>query len=191
LTNAVPRGELCSYLRAAITEQRRIDATYASHEGSISSSQAAALSVETRPDKEADIKLILPPEPQPAKGGKFKPQRKHRHTTKVIFVVVESMSFPLMSQAVYLEKITGFLQSAKSTLPVIAVDIPATSLAQLSLHTAWVMDDEAWKAALAEPGFEDRKYAETIREAVRKTIKEENQYVLWLVGVREGKEGKV
>ena len=80
----VPRGELCSYLRAAITEQRRIDASYASLEGSISSSQAAALSVEARPDKDFDIRLILPPEPlQQVKGGKVKPNRKHRHTTKV------------------------------------------------------------------------------------------------------------
>lgn len=83
LTMSVPRNELCSYLRAAISEQRRIDATYASHEGSISSSQAAALSIEARPDKEADVRLVLPPEPQPGKGGKIKSgQRKHRHTTK-------------------------------------------------------------------------------------------------------------
>jgi len=83
LTLSVPRSELCSYLRAAISEQRRIDATYASHEGSISSSQAAALSIEARPDKEADVRLVLPPEPQPGKGGKIKSgQRKHRHTTK-------------------------------------------------------------------------------------------------------------
>jgi hypothetical protein len=53
------------------------------------------------------------------------------------------------------------------------------------------MDDESWKATLTDPSMNDRKYAESIREAVRKMIKEDGQYVFWLVGVREGKEGKV
>ena len=84
LTCAVPRGELCSYLRATIAEQRRIDATYASHEGSLSSSQAAAHAVEARPDRDYDIRLSLPAEPlQAVKGGKSKTNRKHRLPIKV------------------------------------------------------------------------------------------------------------
>jgi len=55
----------------------------------------------------------------------------------------------------------------------------------------WISDDEAWKATLAEHSMNDRKYAESIREAVRKIVKEDGHYVFWLVGVREGKEGKV
>ena len=43
--------------------------------------QAAAMSVELRPD--VDIKLILPPEPGTSKGTKGRPVRKHRHVTKV------------------------------------------------------------------------------------------------------------
>lgn len=79
--SVVPRNELCAYLRQAITEQRRIDASYASAEGSILLAQAAAMSVEPRAD--VDIKLILPPEPNTAKGTKGRPVRKHRHGTKV------------------------------------------------------------------------------------------------------------
>jgi hypothetical protein len=82
LTPSVPREELCAHLRAAIAEQKRIDATYASHEGSISSSQAAAMSIEARPAKAADIRLILPPDEFGPKG-KSRPVKKNRHTTKV------------------------------------------------------------------------------------------------------------
>lgn len=64
-------------------------------------------------------------------------------------------------------------------------------LAQLVLNSNWISDYEAWKSALMEHSMNDRKYAETIREAVRKIVKEDGQYVFWLVGVREGKEGKV
>jgi hypothetical protein len=64
-------------------------------------------------------------------------------------------------------------------------------LAQLVVNINWISDDEAWKATLAEHSMNDRKYAEFIREAVRKIVKEDVQYVFWLVGVREGKEGKV
>jgi translation initiation factor 2-alpha kinase 4 len=66
-----------------ITEQRRIDATYASMEGSISTSQAASLSVDPRLESKVDIRLILPPEPQFTKGTKGRPIRKFRHGTKV------------------------------------------------------------------------------------------------------------
>lgn len=90
-----------------------------------------------------------------------------------------------------MEKISGFLQSAGSTLPVIAVDLPSSMLAQLVLNINWISDDEAWKATLAEHSVNDRKYAESIREAARKKVKEDGQCVFWLVGVREGKEGKV
>lgn len=74
---------------------------------------------------------------------------------------------------------------------MIAVDLPSSTLAQLALNTTWITDDDAWKLSLAESAMHDRKYAETIRDAVKKIVKEDGQYVFWLVGVREGKEGKV
>ena len=93
----------------------------------------------------------------------------------------------LIKQFVFLDKIIAFLQSARSKLPVIAVDLPSSSLAHLALNPGWITDDEAWKQVLADPAVDDRKYAETIREAVRKIVKEESQSVIWLFGVREGK----
>jgi translation initiation factor 2-alpha kinase 4 len=92
---------------------------------------------------------------------------------------------------VYNGKIQDFLTSTRSTLPVIAVDVPASILAQLAINTSWITEDEAWKAVLTDPAIDDRKYAETVREGVRKLVKDENQNVIWLFGVREGKEGKV
>lgn len=64
-------------------------------------------------------------------------------------------------------------------------------LAQLALYTTWITDDDAWKSTLAESSLNDRKYAESIRDAVRKIVREDGQYVFWIVGVREGREGKV
>jgi len=90
-----------------------------------------------------------------------------------------------------LEKIAAFLQSIKSTLPVIAVDMPGSILAQLALQSSWIADDEAWRPILADPAITDRKYADTTREAVRKMVKEDGHDVFWLFGVREGREGKV
>jgi hypothetical protein len=55
----------------------------------------------------------------------------------------------------------------------------------------WITEDDAWKATLAESSINDRKYAESIRDAVRKIIQEDSQYIFWLFGVREGKGGKV
>jgi len=89
-----------------------------------------------------------------------------------------------------LEKIAAFLQSIKSTLPVIAVDMPGTILAQLALQSSWIADDEAWRPILTDSAMTDRKYADTIREAVRKIVKEDGHDVFWLFGVREGKVGR-
>lgn len=81
----VARTEICSWLRVAIADQRRVDAAYASAEGSIPSSQATALGIEALPH-DADIRLILPPEPvsRSRKVQREGPNRKHRHVTKVI-----------------------------------------------------------------------------------------------------------
>ena len=78
----VPRNELVSYLREKISEQRRIDASYAS----VDQTGGTAYSVPSSGDQKAgetEIKLVLPPEPNSAKNTKGRPVRKHRHTTKV------------------------------------------------------------------------------------------------------------
>lgn len=100
---SVPRNELCNHLRQAISEQRRVDASYASAEGSIPHAQAAAMSIEPRTD--VDIRLVLPPEPGTSKGTKGRPVRKHRHVTKVYMSLIVQSLVPLMrGKAVYYDK---------------------------------------------------------------------------------------
>nr|XP_019050908.1 PEK/GCN2 protein kinase [Kwoniella bestiolae CBS 10118]OCF29838.1 PEK/GCN2 protein kinase [Kwoniella bestiolae CBS 10118] len=136
----------------AISDQRRIDASYASAEGSIPSAQAAAMSVEPK-QAEVDIKLLLPPEPMSSKGTKGRPVRKFRHGTK----------------SVYYEKASDFALQTHSTLPILGVDLPPPMLCQMTLDTTWITDDEAWRSLLAKEGIStgDRRYAETVRDAVK------------------------
>ncbi|EAL17471.1 hypothetical protein CNBM1630 [Cryptococcus deneoformans B-3501A] len=135
-----------------ISDQRRIDASYASAEGSIPSAQAAALSVEPK-QAEVEIKLILPPEPISAKGTKGRPVRKHRHGTK----------------SVYYDKASDFATQTQSTLPVLGIDLPPLLICQLTLDTTWITDDEAWRSLLNKEGVHpgDRRYMESIREGVQ------------------------
>nr|XP_019007722.1 PEK/GCN2 protein kinase [Kwoniella pini CBS 10737]OCF46503.1 PEK/GCN2 protein kinase [Kwoniella pini CBS 10737] len=136
----------------AISDQRRIDASYASAEGSMPSAQAAAMSVEPK-QAEVDIKLLLPPEPMSAKGTKGRPVRKFRHGTK----------------SVYYEKASEFALQTRSNLPILGVDLPLSMLCQMTFDTSWVNDDEAWRALLTREGIStgDRRYAETVRDAVK------------------------
>ncbi|KAL0241915.1 hypothetical protein I308_106089 [Cryptococcus tetragattii IND107] len=148
----VPRNDLCNHLRIVISDQRRIDASYATAEGSIPSAQAAALSVEPK-QTEVEIKLILPPEPMSAKGTKGRPVRKHRHGTK----------------SVYYDKASDFATQTQSTLPVLGIDLPPLLICQLTLDTAWITDDEAWRSLLNKEGVHpgDRRYMDSIREGVQ------------------------
>jgi hypothetical protein len=91
LTISVPRHELVSYLRQSIQEQRRTDATYALVDQA--GSFAHAIAVGEQKPAEVEIKLILPPELNSARGTKGgKAVRKHRHTTKVCLADVYYMS---------------------------------------------------------------------------------------------------
>ncbi|WWC92548.1 uncharacterized protein L201_007507 [Kwoniella dendrophila CBS 6074] len=148
----VSRHDLCNHLRIAISDQRRIDASYASAEGSIPSAQAAAMSVEPK-QAEVDIKLLLPPEPMTTKGTKGRPIRKFRHGTK----------------SVYYEKASDFALQTHSTLPILGVDLPPSMLCQMTLDMSWMTDDEAWRSMMTKEGIAtgDRRYAETVRDAVK------------------------
>ena len=46
--------------------------------------QAAALAVDPK-NLDIDVRLVLPPEPNSAKGTKGRPVRKHRHVTKSVY----------------------------------------------------------------------------------------------------------
>ncbi|OCF54570.1 PEK/GCN2 protein kinase [Kwoniella mangroviensis CBS 10435] len=188
----VSRHDLCNHLRIAISDQRRIDASYASAEGSIPSAQAAAMSVEPK-QAEVDIKLLLPPEPMSSKGTKGRPVRKFRHGTK----------------SVYYEKASDFALQTHSTLPILGVDLPLSMLCQMTFDTSWISDDETWRSLLTKEGIStgDRRYAETVRDAVKErkmgggavngTVgsgttgggNKDNSAWCWLFSVREAKVG--
>lgn len=90
-------------------------------------------------------------------------------------------------QSVYYDKTSEFATSTKSSLPIIAVDLPLPLLSRLTLHPEWVSDDEPFKSILASLATSERKYADTVREGVRKLVKEDGCGVFWLFGVREGR----
>ncbi|KAI9637172.1 kinase-like domain-containing protein [Dioszegia hungarica] len=164
----VPRNELVSYLREKVSEQRRIDASYAS----VDQTGGTAYSVPSSGDQKAgetEIKLVLPPEPNSAKNTKGRPVRKHRHTTK----------------SIYYEKAEEFATRVGTHLPVIAIDLEPALISRLTVSTAWVQDDEQWRGILAELRASERKYADTVRTAV-KDAKGGNGWI-WLFSVREGK----
>lgn len=60
-----------------------------------------------------------------------------------------------------------FASTTRSPLPIIAVDLPASLLCSLALDHTWLTEDEAWRLVLAGVANADRRYAETVREAVR------------------------
>ncbi|WVQ95416.1 hypothetical protein IAU59_002513 [Kwoniella sp. CBS 9459] len=182
----VSRHDLCNHLRIAIVEQRRIDASYASAEGSIPSAQAAAMALEPK-QAELDIKLVLPPEPMSSKGTKGRPVRKFRHSTK----------------SVYYEKASEFAAQTGSNLPILGIDLPLPILCQMTLDTAWVNDDEAWRSLLARESISntDKRYADSVRDAVKSCKSSESNGLassissnaggpagwMWLFSVREAK----
>lgn len=93
----------------------------------------------------------------------------------------------LIYQSVYYDKTSEFALSTRSTLPIIAVDLPLPLLSRLSLHPEWVHDDDPWKIILGGLATTERKYADQVREGVRKLVKDEGCGVFWLFGVREGR----
>ena len=87
----------------------------------------------------------------------------------------------------YYDKTHEFAISTKSALPIIALDLPLPLLSRLTLHPEWVQDDEPWKSILGGLATGERKYADQIREGVRRLVREDGHGVFWLFGVREGR----
>lgn len=168
---AVAVTELSDYLRSAITEQRRIDSSYADGLPLQQKDVLSKAPSEVASKLDAEIKLVLPPEPLTSRPVKGKPVRKHRHVTK----------------AVYYDKADDFATSVKSSLPVIGVDLSAEMLSAMTLETAWVRDDEQWRA-ITHPQLptSERRYADQVREAVREHAATTGGPV-WLFSVREAR----
>lgn len=164
-------SELSDYLRSAITEQRRIDSSYADGVPLHQKDTLSKAPAEAASKSDVDIKLVLPPEPFTSRPVKGKPVRKHRHVTKVV----------------YYEKAADFATSVKSTLPVIGVDLSAEMLGAMTLDAGWVRDDEQWRA-ITHPQLStsERRYADQVRDAVREHAAASGGPV-WLLGLREAR----
>lgn len=75
--------KLAAWLKTGIADQRRIDQAYAEGAAPIVKDRDTVDTGVSRID--ADIKLILPPEPLTSRPSKGKPVRKHRHATKTLY----------------------------------------------------------------------------------------------------------
>lgn len=64
---------------------------------------------------------------------------------------------------------SDFATQTQSTLPVLGIDLPPLLICQLTLDTAWITDDEAWRSLLNKEGVHagDRRYMDSIREGVQ------------------------
>ena len=79
-----------------------------------------------------------------------------------------------------------FATSVRSTLPVIGVDLSPELLGTLTLDTAWVNDDDAWRPTHAAMPTSERSYADTVRRAVQEHAKRPGGNV-WLYSVRDAR----
>lgn len=166
----VKREELVPWLRAAIANQRHTDAKHASIDDP-SHTAPKEKELETPSQRsDADIRLVLPPEPLSSRQNKGKPVRKHRHVTKTV----------------YYDKAADFAASVKSTLPVLGVDLATDMLCHLSLDLNWVTDDEAWRQVTHTLPSSERSYADQVRTAVQEH-KQSAGGNLWLFSVREAR----
>lgn len=52
---------------------------------------------------------------------------------------------------------------------MLGIDLPPLLICQLTLDTAWITDDEAWRSLLSKEGVHpgDRRYMDSIREGVQ------------------------
>jgi eukaryotic translation initiation factor 2-alpha kinase 4 len=79
------------------------------------------------------------------------------------------------------QKIESAVQSG---IPMVAVDVVPTTFELLCKSSAWVTDDDAWKAIVASFPIPNPSYAAQIRDAVQRRRAEGNTFVL-LFAVRE------
>jgi hypothetical protein len=79
------------------------------------------------------------------------------------------------------------MSSSHTRLPIVGIDLPARTLAQLCLQSSdWLSDDEAWKHAQIILAT-DRSYALSIRSALAGELVSSNPSFVFLYSLREGK----
>ncbi|KAG6856809.1 hypothetical protein H0H87_000506 [Tephrocybe sp. NHM501043] len=154
------RQELVSWLQHEIAEQKKID---------LATSGAPILADSSAPSLPAkdlsitsNVHLLLPP-------ADIKKQRKH---VKQLF---HDRAFETEAE----------LRSAfQGGLPTLAVDVSPTVFEAMTRNSAWIADEEPWKAILSSFPTPHIAYAHQVREAVLKRKAEGHRFLL-LFAVRE------
>ncbi|VDB92332.1 unnamed protein product [Peniophora sp. CBMAI 1063] len=170
----VSRAELVRWLQHELAEQKRVDATTAGAPPRADSSPIVpSASIGFGSGKAAgngiqDVALVLPADTKKGffagKGGAKK-------------------SSTLFSERAY--SLAGEVRAAASQgMPLIAVDVSASTFDLLCRSTSWLGDEDAWKAVIASFPIPNPVYALQIREAVNKRRAEGIRYIL-LFAVRE------
>lgn len=137
------RQELVPFLHQQIAEQKRIDASL---------SGAPLVSVAEGTQAVAASKEATGPEVHLVLQGDAKKQRKQ-------------------TKQMYMDRAFEFgvdLKNAmaQSNVPIIAVDVSDSVFDQMTKSTAWLTDENAWKALVAHFPTSQSSYAHQIREAV-------------------------
>ncbi|KAG6864912.1 hypothetical protein C0991_006441 [Blastosporella zonata] len=154
------RQELVWWLQHEIAEQKRIDLATS---GAPIISDPSAQSLPTKDlTATSSVQLLLPP-------TDLKKQRKH---VKQLFY---DRAFETEAE----------LKSAfQAGLPNLAVDVSPAVFEALTRSSAWIAEEDAWKAILSTFPTSHTAYAHQIREAVLKRKAEGHRFIL-LFAVRE------
>ncbi|KAG6906507.1 hypothetical protein DXG01_013561 [Tephrocybe rancida] len=154
------RQELVGWLQHEIAEQKRIDLATS---GAPIVSDPGAQSLPTKdPAVTSNVQLLLPP-------TDLKKQRKH---VKQLF---EDRAFETGAE----------LKSAfQAGLPTLAVDVSTTLFEAMTRNSAWIAEEEPWKAILSAFPTPHTAYAHQVREAIVRRKAEGHRFLL-LFAVRD------
>ncbi|OCH91731.1 Serine/threonine-protein kinase [Obba rivulosa] len=155
----VSRQELVPFLQQQIAEQRRIDASISGV--STITEGAPAPGAAKEHSLSSDVVLQLP--------GDVKKLRKQ---TKQMFL---DRAFDIYMQV---------KNSVASGMPSLAVDVPPSVFEEMTKHTSWITDEDAWKPIAASFPPQHSAYASQIREAVLRRKADGHKFLL-LIAVRE------
>ncbi|PPQ98103.1 hypothetical protein CVT26_003273 [Gymnopilus dilepis] len=150
------RAELVTWLQQQITEQKRIDATTsgAPNLAEPISNISTVKSTVKEPAAGPDIHLVLPD------------PKKQRKQTKQIF----------MEKA--FEKAEKIKTSFQNGMPIVAVDVAPQHFDAMVKNSAWISDEESWKAISSMFPPQHSGYAPTVRDAVLKRKADGHTYVI-------------
>ncbi|KAI0320013.1 hypothetical protein OF83DRAFT_1275377 [Amylostereum chailletii] len=153
------RQELVPWLQQQIAEQKRVDTTTSGAPVLAETSQGPISSKD--PGNNPDVQLVLP--------GDAKKQRKQ---TKQLFMD-KAFEMGVQVQA-----------AAQSGIPVISVDLPASTFELMCKSSTWVTDDDAWKLIAAAFPLPHTGYSAQVRDAVLRRRTDGHRFIL-LFAVRD------